>query len=44
VWELERMGLQHERFRNVSIDNIYNFETPFLSRRQRPGEVQQRDG
>ncbi len=44
VWELERMGLQHERFRNVSIHAIYNFETPFLSRRPRAGEVQQRDG
>ena len=44
AWELERMGLQHERFRNVSIDAIYNFETPFLSRKQRPGEAQQRGG
>ena len=44
VWELERMGLQHERFRNVSITAIYNFETPFLSKRPRGGEVQQRDG
>ena len=33
VWELERMALQHERFRNVSINAIYNFETPFLSKR-----------
>ena len=44
VWELERMGLQHERFRNVSIDAIFNFETPFLSKRPRPGEAQQRGG
>ena len=44
VWELERMGLQHERFRNVSIEAIYNFETPFLSKRPRGGEAQQRDG
>ena len=33
-WELERMALQHEHFRNVSIDAIYNFETPFLSKRK----------
>jgi hypothetical protein len=39
VWELERMGLQHERFRNVSIDAIYNFETPFLSKRPRTTEA-----
>jgi hypothetical protein len=41
VWELERMALQHERFRNVSIHAIYNFETPFLSKRPRTPEVQQ---
>ena len=34
IWELERMSLQHERFRNVSVQAIYNFETPFLSKRQ----------
>ena len=34
-WELERMALQHERFRNVSINAIYNFRTPFLSKRPR---------
>ena len=34
-WELERMALQQERFRNVSIQAIYNFETPFLSKRPR---------
>jgi hypothetical protein len=34
-WELERMVLQQERFRNVSIQAIYNFETPFLSKRPR---------
>jgi len=33
VWELERMALQHERFRNVALSAIYNFETPFLSKR-----------
>jgi hypothetical protein len=33
VWELERMSLQHERFRNVSLAAIYNFDTPFLSKR-----------
>ena len=40
-WELERMALQHEHFRNVSIDAIYNFETPFLSKRARANEAQQ---
>ena len=34
-WELERMALQQERFRNVAITAIYNFETPFLSKRPR---------
>jgi hypothetical protein len=33
VWELERMALQHERFRNVALAAIYNFDTPFLSKR-----------
>jgi hypothetical protein len=40
-WELERMALQHERFRNVSINAIYNFQTPFLSKRPR-AEAQER--
>lgn len=40
-WELERMALQHEHFRNVAITAIYNFETPFLSKRPRPTEAQQ---
>ncbi len=40
VWDLERMALQHERFKNVSIQAIYNFETPFLSRRPAAPEVQ----
>jgi hypothetical protein len=41
-WELEKMALQGERFRNVSIDAIYNFETPFLSKAgRRAGEVRQ---
>ncbi len=38
-WELERMALQQERFRNVSINAIYNFETPFLSKRPRSAEA-----
>ena len=42
VFELERMALQHERFRNVSINAIYNFETPFLSKKPRPVEAQDR--
>ncbi len=41
IWELERMALQHERFRNVSIHAIYNFQTPFLSKRPRASEFQQ---
>lgn len=41
AWELERMALQHERFRNVSIQAIYNFETPFLSRKSATPEVRQ---
>jgi hypothetical protein len=41
AWELERMALQHEHFRNVSIEAIYNFETPFLSKRPRANEMQQ---
>jgi hypothetical protein len=35
VWELEKMSLQAERFKNVSIENIYNFEQPFLGARPR---------
>jgi len=34
VWELERMSLQAERFKNVSIEAIYNFENPFLGARK----------
>jgi len=41
-WELERMALQHEHFKNVNVEAIYNFETPFLSKRPRSAEVQQR--
>ena len=42
-WELEKMALQGERFRNVSIDAIYNFEMPFLSKgKPRVPEAQQR--
>jgi hypothetical protein len=33
-WELERMALQAERFKNVSISAIYNFDTPFLGQRK----------
>jgi hypothetical protein len=35
LWELERMQLQSERFRNVSIENIYDFDKPFLGPRGR---------
>jgi hypothetical protein len=42
-FELERMALQQERFRNVSIDAIYNFEAPFLSKRTRGAEVPERE-
>jgi hypothetical protein len=40
-WELEKMALQAERFRNVSIHAIYNFEKPFLGQRKAraPGEA-----
>jgi hypothetical protein len=34
VWELERMSLQAERFKNVNIEAIYNFENPFLGARK----------
>jgi hypothetical protein len=34
AWELERMSLQAERFKNVNIDAIYNFENPFLGPRK----------
>ena len=27
LWELERMSLQADRFKNVSIEAIYNFES-----------------
>jgi hypothetical protein len=35
LWELERMQLQSERFKNVSIEAIYDFEKPFLGPRGR---------
>jgi hypothetical protein len=35
IWELEKMALQADRFKNVSIENIYNFEHPFLGARPR---------
>jgi hypothetical protein len=34
VWELERMRLQADRFKNVNIEAIYNFESPFLASRK----------
>jgi hypothetical protein len=34
-WELERMALQLERFKNIPLDKIYNFETPFLGDKHR---------
>jgi hypothetical protein len=34
LWELERMSLQAERFKNVNIEAIYNFESPFLAARK----------
>jgi hypothetical protein len=42
-WELEKMSLQAERFKNVAIEAIYNFESPFLGQRGRraPGEAAQ---
>ncbi|MFL5389649.1 MAG: hypothetical protein ACJ79C_13040 [Myxococcales bacterium] len=35
LWELERMQLQSERFKNVSIEAIYDFDKPFLGPRGR---------
>ena len=43
VWDLERMTLQHERFKNVAIENIFNFKTPFLSKRPKDGEAESRE-
>jgi len=34
VWELERMSLQADRFKNVNIEAIYNFASPFLASRR----------
>jgi hypothetical protein len=34
-WELARMALHLDRFRNIPVDKIYNFETPFLGERHR---------
>ena len=34
VWELERMSLHAERFKNVNIEAIYNFQNPFLGPRK----------
>jgi hypothetical protein len=33
-WEVSKMALQAERFRNVAIHAIYNFETPFLGHKK----------
>jgi hypothetical protein len=33
-WEVSKMALQAERFRNVTIHAIYNFETPFLGHKR----------
>jgi len=33
-WEVSRMALQAERFRNVPLTAIYNFETPFLGHKK----------
>ncbi len=33
-WEVSRMALQAERFRNVPLTAIYNFETPFLGHKR----------
>jgi hypothetical protein len=38
-WELERMSLHAERFRNVSIEAIYDFDSPFLAARKPPEEA-----
>jgi hypothetical protein len=44
-WELSRMALQSERFRNVSIEAIYNFEKPFLgNKRPRSDEGMEQRG
>ena len=34
-WELERMALNLERFRNIPVEKIYSFETPFLGEKHR---------
>ena len=34
-WEISRMALQAERFRNVQLVAIYNFETPFLGHKKK---------
>ena len=39
VWELERMSLHAERFKNVNIEAIYNFENPFLGRKPKQDEA-----
>lgn len=42
-WEISRMALQAERFRNVPLSAIYNFEKPFLGQKRAGGEEGARD-
>ncbi|MBS2022387.1 MAG: hypothetical protein JST92_08255 [Deltaproteobacteria bacterium] len=35
-WEISKMALQAERFRNVPLSAIYNFETPCLGHKRAP--------
>jgi hypothetical protein len=37
-WEVSKMALQAERFKNVAIHAIYNFETPFLGHKRQKAE------
>ena len=37
-WEVSRMALQAERFKNVPLHAIYNFETPFLGHKRAPSD------
>lgn len=36
-WEISKMALQAERFKNVPLAAIYNFETPFLGHKRQAG-------
>lgn len=40
-WEISKMALQAERFRNVALAAIYNFETPFLGHKKPKSVPQQ---